>query len=155
MLGGCFHYGFTGASIPEGVNTIYIPFFPDNSTSSVPNISSKLKQVLVNRFVNKSSLSLVNNRSAADAILVGSITGFSNQPFSISGQNITTQNKVTIRVKAKFKFTDEDKAEWNKAFTGSATYDPTQSPIEGETNAALDALNQIANNMFNEAVSNW
>lgn len=30
-----------------------------------------------------------------------------------------------------------------------------QDPIEGEDNAADEALEQIANNMFNEAVSSW
>lgn len=155
LCGGCFHYGFTGASIPEGVNSIYIPFFPDNSSSSVPNISSKLKQVLIDRFVQTSSLSLATNRSTADAILIGSISSYSDQPFSISGKNVSTQNKVTITVEAKFKFSDKDKAEWNKVFSGSATYNPTKNPIQGENNAATEALKQIANNMFNDAVSNW
>lgn len=153
--GGCFRYGFTGASIPEGVNTIYIPFFPNNSTSSVPNISSKLHKVLIDRFVHRSSLSLSNNKSRADAILIGSINSYSDQPFSISGENRSVQNKVRITVKAKFKYSNKDKPEWNKVFSGSATYDPTQNPIQGENNAAIDALNQLANNMFNEAVSNW
>lgn len=155
VCGGCFRYGFTGASIPEGVHSIYIPFFPNNSNSSVPNISSKLNEVLINRFVNKSSLNLSNNQSSADAVLIGSINGYSDQPFSISGESESTQNKVTITVKAKFKYANEDKPEWDKAFSGSATYDPTKNPIQGEKEAAIKALDQLANNMFNEAVSNW
>jgi hypothetical protein len=155
FLGGCFRYGFTGASIPKGVKTIYIPFFPNNSSSSVSDISNKLKQVLVNRFVKKSPLRLAKNQSGADAILVGSINGFSDKPFSISGNSQSSQNQVTVQVKAKFKFSDKKKAEWNKIFSGSATYDPTKNPIQGETNAAIKALDQIANNMFNDAVSGW
>lgn len=155
LCGGCFRYGFTGASIPEGVNSIYIPFFPNNSSSSVPNISSKLNQVLINRFVNRSSLNLSKSQSTADAVLIGSINRYSDQPFSISGESESTQNKVTISVKAKFKYADKNKAEWNKTFSGSATYDPTQDPIQGEKEAAIKALDQIANNMFNDAVSKW
>ncbi len=155
FLGGCFRYGFSGASIPEGVKSIYIPFFPNNSSSSVPDISNKLKQVLINRFVNKSPLHLAKNQSTADAVLTGSINGYSDKPFSISGESESSQNQVTIQVKAKFKFSDKDKAEWNKSFSGTATYDPTKDPIQGETDAAIKALDQVANNMFNDAVSGW
>ena len=43
----------------------------------------------------------------------------------------------------------------NKKFNGSFTFDPTEDPVQGEENAADDALEQIANNMFNDAVSSW
>jgi hypothetical protein len=100
-------------------------------------------------------LHLAKNQSTADAVLTGSINGYSDKPFSISGENESSQNQVTVQVKAKFKFSDKDKAEWNKSFSGSATYDPTKDPIQGETDAAIKALDQIANNMFNDAVSGW
>lgn len=121
----------------------------------MPNISSKLNEVLINRFVKRSSLSLASNQSVADAILIGSINGYNDQPFSISGQNESVQNRITITVRAKFKFAKEDKAEWSKTFTGSATYSPTKNPIQAKNSAAMEALEQIANNMFNDAVSGW
>lgn len=152
---GCITYSFTGASIPSGVNTIYIPFFPDQSNSGLGDLGDQLNQVLINRFVNQSRLQLANTQDDADAVLDGVITSYSNRPFSISGDEQTGQNQVSITVRATFKYASNEEPEWNTSFNGRATYDPAQNPIDGERNAALEALEQVANNMFNDAVSNW
>ncbi len=154
-LTGCVSYGFTGTSIPEGVETIYIPFFANQTSSAVPDLSDRLNNVLIERFINQSSLLLTNNRSNADAILEGSIISYSNEPFSITGENRAEQNEVTIVVEATYRYPEKEEPVYSKRFTGSATYDPNENPIEGETNAAQEALEQIANNMFNDAVSGW
>lgn len=154
-LSGCFRYGFTGTSIPEGVETIYIPFFADQSSSGVGNLSDRLNQALINRFINQSSLRLANSRANADAVLEGSIVSYRNEAFSITGEEQTSLNEVTIGVRATFQYTSEEEAEWTSSFNGSDTYDTNENPIEGETIAAQEALSQIADNMFNDAVSDW
>lgn len=155
LFGGCVRYSFTGASIPEGVETIFIPFFPDQSNSGLGDLSNRLNEVLINRFVNQSKLSLANNEADADAILDGVITGYTNRPFTISEDEQATQNEVSITVRATYTYADKEEPEWSKSFNGKFTYDPTQNPIDGENEAANSALEQIANNMFNDAVSNW
>lgn len=152
---GCLRYSFTGTSIPQGVDTIYIPFFADQSNSGLGDLTNRLNDALIDRFVNQSRLQLANNESDADAILEGVIISYSNQPFSIGGDEQADQNEVNISVRASFLYTDQVEEEWNKTFNGKFTYDPTQNPIEGENEAASRALQQIANNMFNDAVSNW
>lgn len=154
-ISGCITYSFTGASIPSGVNTIYIPFFPDQSNSGLGELGDQLNQVLIDRFVNQSRLQLSNTEEDADAVLDGTITSYSNRPFSISGDEQTGQNQVSISVRASFKYASKEEPEWNKTFNGRATYDPAQNPIDGERTAARSALEQVANNMFNDAVSNW
>lgn len=155
LTAGCMRYGFTGTSIPEGVNSVYIPFFADQSNSGIGDLSDRLNETLVNRFINQTRLNLANNRQSADAILEGSITGYDNRPFSISGEEQTDQNEVVITVRATYGYTEEEDPEWSKNFSGRATYDPNEDPIEGESIAANEALEQIANNMFNDAVSGW
>lgn len=155
LFGGCLRYSFTGASIPPGVNTIYIPFFPDQSNSGLGDLSNRLNEVLINRFVNQSKLQLANNEADADAILNGVITSYSNRPFSIGGDEQANQNEVSISVRATFRYTSKEEDEWSSSFNGRATYDPSVEPIEGENIAATGALEQVANNMFNDAVSNW
>lgn len=154
-LSGCFRYSFTGASIPDDVDSIYIPFFADQSSGGVGNLSDLLNEALVNRFVNQTRLQLANSRDGADAILEGSIVNYANEAFSVSGEGQSSLNEVTISVRATFQYTDEDQAEWSTTFSGSDTYDTNESPIEGENNAAIEALSQVADNMFNDAVSDW
>lgn len=152
---GCLRYSFTGTSIPEGVNTIYIPFFPDQSNSGFGDLSDRLNQALIERFVNQSRLQLANNESDADAVIDGSIISYSNRPFSIGGDEQANQNQIQISVQGSFQYQTEEEALWSKNFTGSFTFDPADDPINGEQVAADEALEQIANDMFNDAVSSW
>ncbi len=155
LFGGCLRYSFTGASIPPGVNTIFIPFFPDQSNSGLGDLSNRLNEALINRFVNQSKLQLANSETEANAVLDGVITAYSNRPFSIGGNEQSNQNEVSITVRATFKYASKEEPEWSNSFNGKFTYDPTEDPINGENQAANGALEQIANNMFNDAVSNW
>ena len=152
---GCFRYSFTGTSIPEGVETIFIPFFPDQSNSGIGNLSDLLNDALIERFVNQSRLQLANSEDEADAILDGRITSYSNRPFSIGGNEQANQNQVSISVNARFQYSSDEAPLWDKGFSGNFTFDPTEDPANGEETAAEEALELIANNMFNDAVSSW
>ncbi len=155
FLGGCVTYSFTGTSIPSDVRNIYIPFFPDRSQSGLGDLSDQLNRALNNRFVNQSRLSLANDQNTADSYVEGAIQSYSNRPFSVGGDEQANLNEVRITVRATFRFTKDQENLWSKSFTGSATYDVTENPVDGELEAAQQALQQIANNMFNDAVSSW
>lgn len=152
---GCFRYSFTGTSIPENVESVYIPFFADQSSSGVGNLSDRLNEALLDRFINQTRLQLANSQATADAVLEGSIVSYTNGPFSVTGEDETSLNEVTISISATFQYNDEEKPEWSKSFSASATYDINENPIEGETIAATEALSRAADNMFNDAVSGW
>lgn len=152
---GCISYSFTGTSIPSNVRTIYIPFFPDRSQSGLGDLSNQLNLALVDRFVNQSRLSLSNDEESADSFVEGAIQSYNNRPFSVQGDEQANLNEVLITVRATFQFAGDDEPLWTKSFNGSATYDVIENPVDGELQAAQEALEQIARNMFNDAVSNW
>lgn len=155
FLPGCISYSFTGTSIPNDVRTISISFFPDNSQSGLGDLSNRLNNALINRFVNQSRLSLTGERDDADSWLEGNIQSYRNRPFSVGGDEQANLNEIQIVVRATFQFVNSEQPEYSKTFTGSATYDVLQNPVDGEIEAATEALQQIANNAFNDAVSNW
>lgn len=152
---GCFRYGFTGVAIPQDVNTIFIPFFQDQSGSGLSDLSDRLNESLINRFVNQTRLRITNNADDADIVMEGVITGYRNMPFSIGGNEQASLNRVTVTVRASFKYKTEERAVWNKSFTGNGDFDPSTNPIEGETSAAGVAMDQIAQSMFNDSVGRW
>lgn len=154
-LGGCLQYSFTGTSIPSDVSTIYIPFFADQSSGGLGDLNDRLNQALIQRFVNQSRLSLSGSEENADAIIDGVIQSYQSRPFSVGGDQQANLNQVQISIRASFMYVREDAPLWDKSFSGSATYDVLENPVDGEVAAAEEALQQIANNMFNDAVSNW
>jgi hypothetical protein len=155
LLSGCISYSFTGTSIPSNVSDIYIPFFPDRSQSGLGDLSDRLNRALVNRFVNQSRLSLADEQQDADSFVEGAIQNYINRPFSVGGDEQANLNEVQITVRASFQYAEDDEPLWTKSFSGNATYDVLENPVDGELEAAETALQQIANNMFNDAVSNW
>ncbi len=155
LLSGCISYSFTGTSIPSDVNDIYIPFFPDRSQSGLGDLSDRLNRALVNRFVNQSRLSLADEQQNADSFVEGAIQNYINRPFSVGGDEQANLNEIQITVRASFQYANDEEPLWTKSFSGNATYDVLQNPVDGELEAAETALQQIANNMFNDAVSNW
>ncbi|WP_069130150.1 LptE family protein [Rhodohalobacter halophilus] len=155
FLAGCISYSFTGTSIPSDVRTIHIPFFPDQSQSGLGDLSDRLNRALINRFVNQSRLSLSSDQASSDAYVEGAIQNYVNRPFSVRGDEQANINEVQITVRATFQYQKDDEPLWNKNFSGSATYNTLENPVDGEIEAAEAALQQIANNMFNDAVSNW
>lgn len=154
-FGGCFHYSFTGTSIPSDIHSIYIPFFPDQSSSGLGDLSNMLNKALVNRFVNQSRLHLANDQGNSDIVLSGVITSYHNGPFSISGNQKASLNRVDITVTATYKYTKDKKTLWQKSFNGFDEFDPNKDPINGEKTAAKKAMEQIAGKMFDESVGKW
>ncbi len=154
-IAGCISYSFTGTSIPADVRTIYIPFFPDRSQSGLGDLSDRLNRALINRFVNQSRLSLSNDQDESDAFVEGAIQSYVTRPFSIGGDQQANLNEVQITVRATFQYSRDESPLWTKNFNGSATYDVLENPVDGEIAAAEAALQQISNNMFNDAVSSW
>jgi hypothetical protein len=152
---GCLRYSFTGVSIPANVSTIYIPFFQDNSGSGLADLSDQLNAALINRFVNQTRLRLVTSPEQGDILMEGSITGYSNRPFSVAGDQTASLNRVQITVRALYKYADEEQPRWSKSFSGQAEYDPAQDPLDGELGAATEAMQQVAQNMFNDSVGRW
>ncbi|MFO7845938.1 MAG: LptE family protein [Balneolaceae bacterium] len=155
FLSACISYSFTGTSIPNSVRNVYIPFFQDNSQSGLGDLSDRLNNALINRFVNQSRLSLNNDKDDADSWMEGSIQSYSNRPVSVGGDEQANLNEIQIVVRATFQFADSDEPEYSKNFTGNGTYDVLDNPVDGEIEAAEEALQQIANNAFNDAVSDW
>jgi len=154
-LSSCFNYSFTGIAIPADVRTVYIPFFADNSGSGLSSLAEDLNEALVNRFVNQSRLNLSSNAADADIVLDGTIVSYRNRPFSVSGERQTDLNRVEITVRSSFKYRQETDPEWERSFNGVFEFDPNEDPIDGERVAALEALQQISRNMFNDALGDW
>jgi hypothetical protein len=151
----CFRYSTTGTSIPADVNTIYIPFFPDNSSGGISNLNELLYQALVDRFTRRSRLRLADNPETADIVLDGAIQSYSNRPFSIGADQAARLNRVEVVIRASYRYTREQQPLWDRSFTGFNEYDPTANALEGESAAARAAVENLANTIFQESVGKW
>lgn len=152
-LEGCAYYSFTGATIPAHLNTIAIPLVIDNSINTIPSLGDELTEQLVKRFVNQTRLSLAPNEEEADALLKVEIQRYTNAPSSISGEERAARNRVTISVSVVYVDQVEDEELLRRTFSNFEEYDPLN--IEAEVDAALAAVENVADDIFTAATSNW
>ncbi len=154
-LSGCTVYSFSGASIPSHLETIAIPIAQDNTSNPVNRLGADLTDQLTNRFIDRTSLSLTTNDEGADALLTARIQRYTNQPTGVSGDERATTNEVTIEVEVRY--VDQKKGEemLARTFTGTASYDPVEAGLSGERQAAQNALENVTDDIFSTATSNW
>ena len=155
---GCSYYSFTGATIPENLNTVAIPLVEDNSTSPFPDLSSTLTDLLIDRFVGRTRLQLASNASSADALLNTQLVGYQNEPTAVSGDARATLNRVTVRVRVTYTDQTEESPDEpliERTFSGAAEYDPVADGQQGEQAAANAALENVADDIFSAATSDF
>lgn len=152
---GCGYYSFTGASIPSHLNTVAIPLVENTSASPITGLDDQLTRLLQDRFVGQTRLSLATSEEEADAVLEVRIRNYANQPTSVGGNERAEQNRLNITVEVRYFDRVEEREVLARTFTGSAEYSPVEQGLQGEEEAALAALENIADDIFTAATSNW
>ncbi len=149
----CGYYSFTGATIPEHLGTVAVPLVDDNSLSTISGLDEEMTQLLIDRFVRQTRLSLSPDADQADALLVASISRYINAPTSVSGNERATRNRVTITVSVTYTDQVTNQSLLEQSFSGFEEYDPLDPSSEAA--AASTALSKIADDIFTAATSNW
>jgi len=157
LLGGCGFYGFQAGSIPSNLNTIAVPLVQDNSVGPVTTLDRDLTGLFTDRFVNRTRLNLISSEVDADALLNATIDTYRSQPTTVGEDDRASANQVTITVSVRYVDQTKTPPEvmLERDFSASSNYDPITEGIDGEQTAAQDALEQIADDVFSAATSNW
>ena len=150
---GCGYYSFTGASIPDTIDTIAVPLAEDRSLGGVPGMNEALTDFLIQRFARQTRLALEPDENAADAVLTASIDRYQNEPVAVTGNEVAALNRITITVAVRYVDQVEDEERLARTFTASEQYDATQ--IQDEQETAVAVLRQIADDVFTAATSDW
>lgn len=154
MIWGCTtSYSFTGASIPPEVKSINILYFPNNASLVEPSLSQTLTDALRDKFVNETSLMLVND--GGDLILEGSITGYRTQPVAIQGDDKAALNRLTITLDVTYTNTFDDKMSFDTRFERYADYSSGTNLTEVQDQLIEEINTMLVEDIFNKAIINW
>jgi Lipopolysaccharide-assembly len=147
-------YSFTGASISPNVKTVSIQYFGNNATLVIPTLSRQFTDALKDYFTSQSNLVLVDRNG--DLNLQGSITGFTNQPVAIQGNETAAMNRITITVSVDFTNKKNEKQNFeNKTFTRYQDYSSSLSLAAVQDDLIKEINDQLVQDIFNQAVVNW
>jgi hypothetical protein len=153
LLNGCGLYSFTGASISPDIKSISIQQFPNLAPLVQPTLSQVFTLALRDKFSSQTNLSLV--QSNGDLNIEGEITGYSNQPIAIQGNQQAALNRLTITVKVRFSNKKNEKQDFETTFSRYRDYS-SQSNLSAVEGSLIEEINKdLVEDIFNKAVVNW
>ncbi|MEZ5024703.1 MAG: LptE family protein [Chitinophagales bacterium] len=150
----CKIYKFTGASIPPEVNTISIGNFPNLAPIQAPALSDIFVDKLQDKIVGGTRLKLAN-ANTGDVILSGSIKDYYVNPATISGQEETEQNRLTIVIQVDYVNVVVPEQSFSQTFSDGENFDANQNLSDVEDDLINIITDRIAENIFNKAFVNW
>lgn len=147
------NYSFTGASIAEDVKTVSVKTFPSYAPLANANLSQTFTEALKDKFLSQTNLDLV--ASDGDLQFEGSITGYNVTSVAIQGNERAALNRLKITVKVKFTNTKDSDLDYESSFSRYTDYESSQNLASIEDGLITEINDQLTQDIFNKAVSNW
>jgi hypothetical protein len=153
-LSACGVYSFSGASIPAHLQTIGIPLAEDRAAGGPAGLDQLLTDALVDRFSDRSRLSLETDEAEADAVVRAAIERYAVAPAAVTDDDVAALNRVSLSVRVIVTDQVEDQVLLDRSFQAAEDFAPAEG-LQGEADAAATALEQIARDAFTAATSDW
>lgn len=155
IFAGCFGcpYSFTGASVPEHLKTVAIPFAEDRSGFGEPGLRENFTQTLIQKFIEDNNLQ-ISDRANADAIIDCTITSINDAPAAVlSGENVATR-RLSVSVQVSYKDLVKKKTIYDRQFSNYGDY-AANSGVAGRNDALTNAIDKLTDDILLETVSGW
>jgi hypothetical protein len=150
---GCCFYSFTGASVPQHLQTIAIPVAADRSGAGEPGLGQLFTDQLTQKFIEDNTLQ-VTEKTAADAILECTITSLPDVPAVVAAGETVQTRRVTLTVNVIYRDLVQRKIIFNKSFSNYGDY-PSGSSITERRSAIETAIDLITEDILLDTVSGW
>lgn len=147
------NYSFTGASIPEDVKTVSVKTFQSYAPLASANLSQSFTEALKDILISQTNLNLVSK--GGDLNFEGSIVGYNVTSVAIQGNETAALNRLSITVKVTFTNTKDKEQDFETTFTRFADYESSQNLASVEDGLIKDINDQLTQDIFNRALSNW
>lgn len=154
LLSGC--YSFRGGSVPPHLNSITIPEVEDASGYGDGTVRQDLTTLLVARFRQDNSLSVIDQSSADSRLAVTISTLRDDVPLGVAGTTEFETDRALV-IEARVTFTDNVKrrAVYSaRQFVGRSQY-TIASGLAGKKNAMREALVTLTDDILLATVADW
>lgn len=149
----CGIYSFTGASIPPEAKSFSVQQFPNNALLVEPLLSDQFSNALRDRFMNQTSLQMINANGDLD--FEGEITEYVTSPVAIQSDQTAALNRLTITVNVRFTNKFDESKSFESKFSQYVDYPSSQDLNSVKDGLMTEIIDMLVDNIFNKAVVNW
>ena len=146
-------YSLSGASLPPDAKTFSVDSFTKNKTMVEPRHSRASAGALGGEVTRLAGVGEVGG--GGDFAFEGEITGYSSTTASVASDDYALLNRLSITVKVRFTNVLDEAMSFNKSFTAYAAYDSTKLLTEVAGELVPEIVDQLVNDIFQAAASNW
>jgi hypothetical protein len=152
-LHSCGIYSFSQSYLSPEVKTVSIQYFPNMALLVVPTLSNSFTEALKDMFTKQTRLTQVDSEGHLQ--FSGEIRDYSITPTAITGEEVASQNRLTIRVKVKYVNQTDETQNFDKDFSAYADFPGTASIEQYQAQLIEEITKTLVENIFNASVGNW
>jgi len=145
-------FNMSGASVGNA-KTCQVVFFENRADIVNPRLSVQMTDALKDKIQSSTSLKLVN--SSADVVFEGVITGYTVTSGQVAATGVAQKDRLTITVKVKFTNELDSEKSYDKSFSRFQEFAGGTSLSSVESGLVDDILEEIMEDIFNEAFASW
>lgn len=145
-------YRFNDGTV-EGKNA-YIKQVNVMAALAPPSSGQVFTEKLQDVMQTQSGVALINSDSA-DIIIDGKISYYEIRPEGVQANDVAAQNRLTIRVDINYLNTIKPEDNFTQSFTRFANYPSTTDISQVQDDLMDEIFEQIAQDVYNKAFSNW
>ena len=155
ILSGCAggRYSFTQGIPDPNINTVSIQYFTNQAPLAKPTLSNSFTESLKDLFQTQTKLALVSKYG--DLQFEGYVSGYRTAPVAITGNETAAKNRLTISVKVKFVNTQQPEKNYEQSFSRYSEYNSNLDLTTVEDELIAEINDQLVQDIFNKAMSNW
>lgn len=146
-------YSFTGADIPAEAKTFSIKTFQSVTPNSAPNYELRLTESLKDLMLAQTRLDLAEKKG--DLQYEGIVVKYESSNAAVSGEEFTTNNRLTIVVKVKYANTFDREKNFEKTFSRFADYDSSLDFSTVEDELVEEINRQLTQDIFDASLGAW
>jgi hypothetical protein len=145
-------FNMSGASVAPA-KSCQVNYIENRAEIVNPRLSYLMTEALKDKIQSNTSLNLVN--SNADVLFEGDITGYNVQPQAVQASGMPAKDRLTITVKIKFANEAKPENSYDKSFSRFAEFSSGTSFTSVENQLVDEIMEQLMDDIFNEAFSTW
>ncbi len=153
LIGQSACYSFKGISIDPTISTFYVTLFDNTTNDAPPTLGQDFTEVLRDKIRNESRLNLKDTDPDID--FTGSISSFRVSAEAPEPGQTTSFNRLTIAVSVEYINNRDEDNKWKRNFSYFANFPANQNLLEVQDQLISTINDQIVEDIFNFAFTDW
>jgi len=149
---GSVTFNMSGASVGNA-RTFQVVTFDNRADIVNPRLSAEITDALKDKVQGSTSLKMVTG--GADVMFEGEITGYNVQPQQVTAASVAARDRLTITVRVRFTNELEPDKSYDRSFSRFQEFTGGSSLSAVEAQLVSDILEELMEDIFNEAFSSW